>query len=206
MGIIESPLTTASGETSSPETKKPSATGRCGRALCCGKCNPTNTRLPTKRRGEVAEAAFLHKAATLGFSVAKPWGESDRYDFILDNGARTWRVQVKSAHCDGKNGYSFHACGNVQSRTYTAADIDFFVAYIVPEDVWYVVPIVVFSTIRAVKFFPSSKRRMSRYEKYREAWCLMACPKDGKCRGELDIEPCCWAESDSDESLCPKLP
>jgi len=87
---------------------------------------------PTKRRGEVAEAAFLLKAATLGFSVAKPSGESDRYDFILDNGARTWRVQVKSAHCDGKTGYSLHACGNVQSRTYTAADIDFFVAYIVP--------------------------------------------------------------------------
>jgi hypothetical protein len=199
-------LTTPSGEKSSPETKKPTATGRCGRAACCGKCNPTNTRLPTKRRGEVAEAAFLHKAARLGFSVAKPWGESDRYDFILDNGARTWRVQVKSAHCDGKNGYSFHACGNVQSRTYTAADIDFFVAYIVPEDVWYVVPIAVFSAIRAVKFFPSSKRRMSRYEKYREAWCLMACPKDGICRQEVDVEQCCQRVTGEGKAPCPKAP
>jgi len=29
-----------------------------------------------KRRGEVAEAAFLAKAASLGFGVAKPWGDS----------------------------------------------------------------------------------------------------------------------------------
>jgi hypothetical protein len=40
--------------------------------------------LTTKRRGEIAEAAFLLKAASLGFSVAKPWGESDRYDFIVE--------------------------------------------------------------------------------------------------------------------------
>jgi PD-(D/E)XK endonuclease len=56
---------------------------------------PTNVHqsLPPKRRGEVAEAAFLHKAASLGFSISKPWGESDRYDFILDCGGYCWRVQ-----------------------------------------------------------------------------------------------------------------
>ena len=39
-----------------------------------------------KRRGEIAEAAFLAKAASLGFGVAKPWGDSERYDFIIDSG------------------------------------------------------------------------------------------------------------------------
>jgi PD-(D/E)XK endonuclease len=141
---------------------------------------PTNRHLPTKRRGELAEAAFLYKAASLGFSISKPWGESDRYDFILDSGSNCWRVQVKSAHCDGKNGYSFHACGNVQSQTYTAKDIDFLVAYIAPEDVWYVLPIGLFSAIRSVKFFPSSKRRMSRFEKYRDAWHYFGTPKTPK--------------------------
>jgi len=38
----------------------------------------------TKRKGELSEAAFLLKAASLGFGVAKPWGDSERYDFILD--------------------------------------------------------------------------------------------------------------------------
>src|SRR5438445_10757609 len=35
--------------------------------------------------GEPSEAAFLLKAASLGFGVAKPWGDSERYDFILDS-------------------------------------------------------------------------------------------------------------------------
>ena len=56
----------------------------------------------TKAIGEAAEAAFLAKATSLGFGVAKTWGDSERYDFILDSGRRLWRVQVKSSrHSDG---------------------------------------------------------------------------------------------------------
>ena len=40
----------------------------------------------SKARGEAAEAAFLAKAAGLGFGVARPWGDSERYDFIVDSG------------------------------------------------------------------------------------------------------------------------
>jgi hypothetical protein len=61
-----------------------------------------------KRRGEIAEAAFLAKVASLGFTVSKTWGDSDRYDFVVDGGAGLRRVQVKSAHCEGEDGgYSF---------------------------------------------------------------------------------------------------
>src|SRR5947209_3330027 len=38
----------------------------------------------TKRRGELAELAFVYKAASLGFGVAKPYGDSERYDFRLE--------------------------------------------------------------------------------------------------------------------------
>ena len=37
-----------------------------------------------KQRGELAEMAFTYKAAGLGFGVAKPYGDSESYDFILD--------------------------------------------------------------------------------------------------------------------------
>src|SRR5882757_6613850 len=53
----------------------------------------------TKRRGELGEAAFLAKAASMGIGVAKPWGDSERYDFIIDVGGRLLKVQIKSAHC-----------------------------------------------------------------------------------------------------------
>jgi hypothetical protein len=52
-------------------------------------------RKNAKRGGELSEAAFLLKE-TVGFMVAKPWADSDRYDFILDSGSRLWRVQLKS--------------------------------------------------------------------------------------------------------------
>jgi hypothetical protein len=127
-----------------------------------------------KRRGELAEAAFLHKAASLGFSVAKPWGDSDPYDFIVQAGGRLHRVQVKSAASAGEYGsYTFHARGCAYDSTYTPDDIDFLVAYIVPLNLWYVIPIEVFLRTRSAKIYPTSHRPNSRYEKYREAWSLM---------------------------------
>jgi hypothetical protein len=130
--------------------------------------------LNRKRRGEVAEAAFLHKAASLGFTVAKPWGESNRFDFIVETEGRFLRVQVKSAYSAAEyGGYTFHAHGNTHTDVYTSADIDFLVAYIVPVNAWYILPIQIFAGISGAKIFPSSRRRMSRFEKYREAWSLM---------------------------------
>ena len=38
----------------------------------------------------------MRKAATLGFAVAKPWGDCDRYDVIVRFGKVFWRVQIKS--------------------------------------------------------------------------------------------------------------
>jgi hypothetical protein len=93
--------------------------------------------LTRKQRGEMAEAAFLTKAAGLGFRVSKPWGESSRYDLIVDNGRRLLRVQVKSAHRAGEHGgYTFHAHGNT-ARVYRSSEIDLLVAYVVPVEAWY---------------------------------------------------------------------
>jgi len=45
---------------------------------------PRQRELTTKRRGELAELTFVLKAANLGFGVARPYGDSERYDVILD--------------------------------------------------------------------------------------------------------------------------
>ena len=150
-------MPTSSDKQSEPQLAKPGST-------------QPNIVLPTKRRGEVAEAAFLHKAASLGFSVAKPWGDSDRYDFIVETGGRFWRVQVKTASHVGRGAYSIHACGSVHTRVYTAAEIDFLVAYIVSQQLWYVLPVQLFTRIAHVKLHPFREKPVSRYEKYREAW------------------------------------
>jgi len=129
--------------------------------------------LTMKRRGEIGEAAFLAKVSSLGFGVAKTWGDSDRYDFVVDGGAGLWRVQVKSAHRAGAYGrYNFHAHGNTM-MPYRADEIDALVAYIVPENAWYVFPVSFFAVRRCLNVFPASRRKRSRFEKYREAWWIL---------------------------------
>lgn len=134
-----------------------------------------------KRRGEVSELAFFYKAASLGFGVAKPWGDSERYDFILDSGQRLWRVQVKSG-CHHHNRYYDlpGRCGNRQRTQYTSEEIDFFVAYLVPIDVWYVIPVEKIKK-KSLLFYPYGGDRCGHYEQYREAWSLMAPAADASC-------------------------
>ena len=84
-----------------------------------------------KRRGEAAEAAFLARATHLGFTVCLPWGDSERYDSVVDMGQRFLRVQVKSATGYAEHRYRVKTAG-ASGVPYTPAEIDFFVAYIVP--------------------------------------------------------------------------
>ena len=133
----------------------------------------TLVTLTRKQRGEMAEAAFLAKAAGLGFRVSKPWGESSRYDLILDNGRKLLRVQVKSAHCaDEYGGYTFHAHGNT-ACVYRSSEIDLLVAYVVPVEAWYLFPVGEFRKYKSMKLFPVSTRRRSKFEKFREAWWMV---------------------------------
>lgn len=135
-------------------------------------------KLTRKQRGEMAEAAFVAKAASYGWCVSKPWGESSRYDLIVDNGRRLLRVQVKSAHGAGEyGGYTFHAHGNT-ARAYEASEIDLLVAYIVPADAWYVFPVEEFRKYKSMKLFPASRRRKSKFEKFREAWGVAGVGRD----------------------------
>ena len=43
-------------------------------------------------------------------------------------------------------------------------------SYVVPEDIWYVIPIRDLRHTGGMQLFPSSKNRGSKYEQYREAW------------------------------------
>src|ERR1700693_5427284 len=100
--------------------------------------------LNTKRRGELSELAFVHKAASLGFAVAKPYGDSERFDFILvsrdwPEGDKLWRVQIKSTGTLPRGGFYLLTAGR-RSHGYKVAylpfEIDFLVAHVIPDDSW----------------------------------------------------------------------
>ena len=129
------------------------------------------SNLHTKQRGELAELAFMSKAVSMGFGVAKPWGDSERYDIILNAGRVLWRVQIKSIF--RRKHLQVSAAGSSGIR-YTADEIDFLVVYIGPRDLWYVFPIAAVLH-RYINLCPDS-RRGSKHEQYREAWHLFGEP------------------------------
>jgi len=136
-----------------------------------------------KRMGEAVEAAFLAKVCKLRIPVCKPWGDSERYDFVVDWGKGFWRVQVKGgSYCEGKK---YQAGAGGKGKPFTKEDMDFVVVHIVPEDVWYVVPIEKAEGLVKLWFNPKSKK--ARFEKYREAWCLLDCPRKGRGRRDLPV-------------------
>ena len=140
----------------------------------------------TKRTGELAEAAFLHKAVGLGFRVTKPWGDSERYDFVLDSGTRLWRVQIKCTAVERAGGYHIQPIHFVYGKNkvvYTADDIDVLAAHVVPLDVWYLVPVGALAAGRSLRLYPDDGCKTARFEKYREGWELFR-GESAEARGE----------------------
>ena len=93
-------------------------------------------RLESKRQGEVAELVFLYRATILGLKVSKPYGESERYDFIVDTGSRLLRVQIKSTRgLISKGAYRISGGRNILGGTvpYLPSQVDFIAAYIFPK-------------------------------------------------------------------------
>ncbi len=132
-----------------------------------------------KRLGEVSQAAFLLKARTMGFAVAVPWGDSERYDFMVwaKEGARILRVQVKATGRLYRRGYevqAVHATRGQGKKRYTARDIDVLAAHVQPLDVWYLLPIAAVGRAKSLRFYPDIECRRPRWERYREAWEVLA--------------------------------
>src|ERR1017187_7568281 len=110
----------------------------------------------SKLRGELAELRFMTSAAEHGLRVIKPWGDSSRYDFVVEQTGRFLRVQVKSTSI----------------QPYTSAEIDFLAVYIVPADTWYVIPIKVISRAKTgISLCPHNS--LSKHAVYQEAWHLL---------------------------------
>jgi hypothetical protein len=131
--------------------------------------------LATKLRGELAELAFALKAVNLGFGVAKPYGDSQRFDFILRSGSKLSRVQVKSTTTLLNGLYHINSHRRIGGRAiaYLPSEVDFLVAYIIPEHVFFILPIQDILNRTSLLFCPKGYPRGGINEPYREAWHLL---------------------------------
>jgi hypothetical protein len=97
--------------------------------------------LSTAQKGELALLRALQRMLEKGWIASRPTRDC-RYDRVLDDGVRLYRVQIKYAgrrpkDCQGAVSLDFTKGGS-RNRTYTSDEIDAIVAYVAPVDslVW----------------------------------------------------------------------
>ena len=76
----------------------------------------------------------------MGFGLVRPWGESSRYDVGVEWAGRYMRVQVKSTIYKVGHACVCNTRPDNDYRPYTVRQIDFLAAYVIPSNVWYIVP------------------------------------------------------------------
>tara|TARA_R110002096_G_scaffold225421_1_gene414642 strand:- start:256 stop:690 length:435 start_codon:yes stop_codon:yes gene_type:complete len=127
----------------------------------------------TKRRGSQYEAAFVTQALKRGLDILEPYGDYMPYDIMVQNAdGRIQRVQVKgtSSQIKNKPGYKvIAASGNATKTPINPDEVDVLAAYVEPEDVWYLIPVVKLTGNVSVYLNPHSKVN-GRYEVWKEAW------------------------------------
>ncbi|HVP44381.1 MAG TPA: group I intron-associated PD-(D/E)XK endonuclease [Terriglobales bacterium] len=140
-----------------------------------------------KHLGDQAECAFLWQCLKRGLVVSKPvWGMAP-YDFIVEvpdskairrRGQRArvqrklWRIQVKCTRTKYQCRYAIGAHGSAH-RSYRLGEFDFFAAWVIPFDAWYIIPAAEVLPVTVFALFPHVQGSWGRYEKFREAWRLL---------------------------------
>lgn len=140
-----------------------------------------------KERGEWVELQFMAAAAQRRFAVSKPWGDTRAYDVGVEHAQNFLRVQVKSTTLRAGAGYRCQFMPNhLKKQDYSLTQIDVFAAYVIPEDVWYLIPAVLLlgdhrkcMAMLSPVVAPAKKASYC-YEGYREASNLLT-----KSRSEL---------------------
>jgi hypothetical protein len=136
--------------------------------------------LPPKLQGELAELLFMHKAASLGLTVSKTFGDAFKYDFIVESRRRFYRVQVKSVFKRIQYGYCARAANGIGShKPYSARQIDFLAVYVIPLDTWWIIPVSKVRHQTNVYLRVESRRPKirNRFARNREAWHLLGARK-----------------------------
>lgn len=122
----------------------------------------------SKDLGQIAELRFQLRATLNGLTVSKPFGDSASYDYIVDNGKRLYKVQVKSSHYyepHRPNRFSFSLSRGSKKRGYKAKEVDFFAFYIGKLDCFYLIPARLIRLSKSFNLYAYGK-----FEGFKENW------------------------------------
>lgn len=136
------------------------------------------------QQGNISELQFQLEAWKHNLIVSRPFCHKQKYDFITDdNNEHLYRIQVKSVlHLKNKpngqpNGYRMQISPPHKRHPYYSKNqIDFFALYVIPKDVWYIVPIRVIPQKQTIQVYPDNNQ--TKYNQYKNAWFLLKLDKN----------------------------
>lgn len=127
-------------------------------------------------QGNIAELSLMLRAKRAGFNVLTPYSKDSKYDCVLEKNGKFFKVQCKSTSTvqHYKNGSEYYKIicsnGNTGKKLYKKSEVDYFAFYIMPLDIFYVVPFNLVKT-KTVKLKPNSND--CRFKNYVEAFNII---------------------------------
>ncbi len=123
------------------------------------------------------------RAMQQGLLVSRPYGECAAYDFIVQaylppagrprRRPRLRLVQVKSVCGKDRQGRYTVNTRRSYSRAYRSDELDFFACWIVPLDLWYIIPAAAVVPQKCVHLYPDVLHSRGKHERYKDAWHLL---------------------------------
>jgi hypothetical protein len=120
--------------------------------------------------GNIAELQFLLETTKKGAVVSRPQIQSTVYDFIVDNGNRVLKVQVKSCFSEGPNYGVSVGRGKSSKIPYERGDIDVFAIFIAERFEWYFIPVSEVNGAVKITLCPDSQ---SKWNKFKNGWIIL---------------------------------
>lgn len=101
----------------------------------------------SKYKGNITELECMLAFVKLGYNVLTPYGDCERYDFVVDINDKLYKIQSKTSSSDDDGAsfkFSCRSCnrkdGAIIHHTYTKEEIDYFVTifngtvYLIPVE------------------------------------------------------------------------
>ena len=116
--------------------------------------------LNSKQKGNVTEVECMLAFLKLGYNILTPYGDCERYDFVVDINGQLLKIQVKTSSDSHINeGYIVFKCANKTTRngnfvrhSYDKEQIDYFMTSYNGKS--YLVPVEECSTEKRLRFIP----------------------------------------------------
>ena len=165
--------------------------------------------LSAKKLGEMGELAFAVRATLLGMAVGKPYGETQPYDLLVDNGKKALKIQVRCKGLRCQEPYKV-SCGHQRynreggyalSVPFEDGEVDILAIYLLEFSLWYLIPM---RELRGKKYL-RLHLGFGPWKEYEERWSVLM-PK-GKRTARVEIQACAteevfWLTGGERSSLC----